>query len=750
MRDERRVLAKLAAHFDAAMKRGARAGLELDRFGCNVERLVPYGTCWPAEVAPKVAGLPPTFRRYFLGALRGAPWEQIAEALSVYWGFSLERDAGLRGCIARLLAIAPLTDALSWCRVIQRVAPAHRMHFAELLIESATFERLPDREAVKGLLRADELSPDPVYRHRMFHALSIVRAGEALGYILDGFFLANKYHERVNFDEVGAESSTGEAVEDLVAHLKGSADWSDSYALTLWNRCGQLADFKGLLRDPRWRALDASSAHQLSRTFTGLIYHDVTGAALTRKWRVVRRRAGELLDFVARVPTPYRLKAVDHLDEVIWVWDDPVQLDRALNDYLALLLRLCDQPFSTAGYAYDPLARLSALGTTHWQTVLQAADTSFMCLESATRRENDARLIACAFWSMANDIPELTAHAFATQPQPLLRAARRLGTLSGPARRELLRRFRAHPLVAVDYLAAQAADLVWLVDAHPEDRTLDPLPKRLRRYLHGELALRDEQVARDRVLLQQKWPALRLNVLGQLVVQTLAQGMPSNRYNAKVRHALGMTAAADEHRRVLKRLLSAYLKGNPQYAEAHPGNRKWRSAHPRIDIDTWTGGIRLTRITRNHGVIELGMESDPLEVLRLGSYVGTCLGLGGGLSRLAPAITLDINKQVVYARDASGQVIARQLLAISEHDQLVCYLVYPKRVDVAVRRAFRDYDRMLAQKLGIPVFDPSADHAAKPLVISILSQDFWDDGAWDLDVHSIRFDDPGTAARKLQ
>ncbi|HEY3243244.1 MAG TPA: hypothetical protein VGM03_07825, partial [Phycisphaerae bacterium] len=36
MRDERRVLAKLAAHFDAAMKRGARAGLELDRFGCNV------------------------------------------------------------------------------------------------------------------------------------------------------------------------------------------------------------------------------------------------------------------------------------------------------------------------------------------------------------------------------------------------------------------------------------------------------------------------------------------------------------------------------------------------------------------------------------------------------------------------------------------------------------------------------------------------------------------------------------------
>jgi len=37
---------------------------------------------------------------------------------------------------------------------------------------------------------------------------------------------------------------------------------------------------------------------------------------------------------------------------------------------------------------------------------------------------------------------------------------------------------------------------------------------------------------------------------------------------------------------------------------------------------------------------------------------------------------LDVNKQVVYARDPHGAVIGRQLLAISEADELVCFSVY--------------------------------------------------------------------------
>ena len=65
------------------------------------------------------------------------------------------------------------------------------------------------------------------------------------------------------------------------------------------------------------------------------------------------------------------------------------------------------------------------------------------------------------------------------------------------------------------------------------------------------------------------------------------------------------------------------------------------------------------------------LEQDPLEVLKMGTYVGSCLGLGGGLTYSAAAALLDVNKQVLYARDEQGTVIARQLVAISDDNQLV-------------------------------------------------------------------------------
>jgi hypothetical protein len=123
------------------------------------------------------------------------------------------------------------------------------------------------------------------------------------------------------------------------------------------------------------------------------------------------------------------------------------------------------------------------------------------------------------------------------------------------------------------------------------------------------------------------------------------------------------------------------------------------------------------------------VEPDPLEALKLGTYVGTCLGRGGNLEYSAAAVVLDVNKQVVYARDRRGSVVGRQLLAISEADELVCFAVYgTARVDL-LEPLFRDHDRAFASRLGLALFGGSAA-AEHYEIATILSRAWWDDLPW--------------------
>lgn len=110
-----------------------------------------------------------------------------------------------------------------------------------------------------------------------------------------------------------------------------------------------------------------------------------------------------------------------------------------------------------------------------------------------------------------------------------------------------------------------------------------------------------------------------------------------------------------------------------------------------------------------------------------GTYVGSCLGLGGGLSYSAAAVLLDVNKQVLYARDQHGTVIARQLVAISDNDQLVPFSVYPQSAPSWLQLAFDQYDTKLAAVLGISRIDPTQAYDVE----NVLSHEWWDDGAWD-------------------
>lgn len=146
--------------------------------------------------------------------------------------------------------------------------------------------------------------------------------------------------------------------------------------------------------------------------------------------------------------------------------------------------------------------------------------------------------------------------------------------------------------------------------------------------------------------------------------------------------------------------------------------------HGGIDAQRWYDGVEIAVTLDDGEQVRLALEQDPLEVLKLGSYVGSCVGLGGSQSYSAIAVLLDANKQVVYARNARGRVLARQLIALSEKTELVVFAVYPESAKALIP-AFRKFDNTFARHLGVPLCRTSDYEIAL-----ILAQDWWDDVAW--------------------
>lgn len=89
---------------------------------------------------------------------------------------------------------------------------------------------------------------------------------------------------------------------------------------------------------------------------------------------------------------------------------------------------------------------------------------------------------------------------------------------------------------------------------------------------------------------------------------------------------------------------------------------------------------------------------------------------------------LDINKNVVYARNQRGLVLGRQLIAISEEDELVCFHVYAGNPE-QLEPLFGEFGRALAARLRVATFNPSTATSGYQIA-SILSHEWWDDGAW--------------------
>ena len=687
-----------------------------------------------AENQQQVASLPIAFRRDIYWPIRHQPWELITSALGAYWALDLENNQPLRTCIGLLFSFEPTNITVNWCKIIAHIPVHRRIHFAELLGVSPALHQSPDKQVIEDIIRIDTLSTDESYRHRIHYAFNTISRNHDLTYALDGMLLANKWKNDYHFDAVASITGVAAAVSRFAEHVYTPGDWNFFGPLDIWKRSSQLDGIPDFLNKLNWERLAPNNCEEFVRILTNIIYDDLDDRTLADKWAMIKKISGHLFQLVEKTEIPYRHKALAIIYEYIWSIDNPETMHTNLSRLSHVIDRTCHRALTTSEYSSAALASLISLLPEHWTAIAESPDTSYKKLDSSTVRKNEGLLIGDGLYSLCRDIPELAAAGFAQFTGQLVNAAKTLGVLNDPTRNRVIQNFLNHPVWPLDMGNTPPKGLLELVEKHIQPGMSNPISRRLREHLQGSRTMNHEQVSRDTKNLHQNWPGFQLDVLTQIALDQMSQGMPDIDLTGKVRHAIMIQQVSEENRRSLRRMLKEYLGGHEDCIDNHPQNLQWLKNRSNLNLEAWHNGITLREEVRETGPLKLELEKDPLEVLRLGTYLGTCLGIGGICSYSCASIALDVNKQVIYAKNSTGSVVARQIIAISEDNLLVCFSVYPEKSSPEVKKLFKEYDQRFAETLGVNVFlSTDNENQETYKIASLISQGFWDDNHWNLD-----------------
>lgn len=680
------------------------------------------------------ARLPELFRISLYPLVRRQAAVELSGALALYWALGLDHDPERLAAAAYLFSLQSGPNTGAWCRLVAASLEEQRTPLLHLLIASGAYT-VSAQDLPPSLTEqlAEVLSgADPLYRaYWLLHGLT---TGIAPDYLVAGFRLADAYEINYAFHNVTRSGCfPAQAVSDLWRHLAPADGFYPGSALMLWRQCGEQEGLGELIKAVNWAQYSPDVAYRYHRLFSDRSWDDLTPKERAVKWPVVREQRGAIEALLQVVPEDYQRKCLLHLEEYLWQWDSPAELTANLPTAYALTQRLCGPPFGRNSDPSQVLTDfLAELAPPLRERFRNAPDASFRRLEEACRRDNDTRLIGCGTYTLTRTLPDFSVRCFEAYPALLLKVAKLLGCLPLPVRDAVAAPFCASPLFMAGVAALPLTDAAGLVETHRDPQAFHPIPPKLREHLAGTRTLTPAALASAAAQMGKQALRTGLEMLEQAALRTLEEGYAVEAGAEPVRHALQMERLADDNRRTLRKFLRAYWGGRPRYIEDHPQTRRWLAAHPRVDLGVWLRGAPYQRELVGLGLITLAVEQDPLEALKLGTYVGSCLGLGGIFTHSAAAVVLDINKQVIYARDARGTVLARQLVALAEDNRLVCFSVYPLGVKPELAVLFAEYDRLMSQALGLPLYD--ANSSEDYTIARILSHAWWDDFAWNLTV----------------
>ena len=249
-----------------------------------------------------------------------------------------------------------------------------------------------------------------------------------------------------------------------------------------------------------------------------------------------------------------------------------------------------------------------------------------------------------------------------------------------------------------DWLRTEPPAAQWIQSLGPDvraDRWRAPYEKTLN--YRPKNALAEKRRRMDADLAQAR----------QLLERAGAKGIASNAYEALADKLIELRAVqppADDNERT-----------------------SWKPPDPAL-LDEVGMNLERVRIAEQtpdsdyEGQIILSVESDPFEILFMGEYgFASCLSLRGINAWGAVSNAIDIDKTVIWAKDAGGNVVGRRLIALTPTGILV-FRTYTNRHGLSLGTAFDQFIAEYAAYCGTTV--RHGGHAGP-----LLSDRWYDDGA---------------------
>ncbi len=687
---------------------------------------------WSAENVEAFAKLPADFHRHFGWHLQIVDWKQAAWLVPLYWDLNLREETSLKRLIAMMLHRDGLTRRLSWVESMRVLTPARRTAFAELLFELRVGTDT-EGELEPMVARLDQLCTDDNFRSRAHYLLSqpwdVTIAGEVLAQIE----LLNDFYPRGTLSEVEPSVGGALAVHSVMVLLQDAEDdWAGTgYCALLLETCGDFDGFVGLLTDFPLEVMGADVAYTFLSLITSQQYLDCGWRATEEKWAWMRKHVSGWARSVIDVEPEYRCKYLRYLSQFLWEWDSPVDLQCRLGPTVAWATRLCSRPFLEEAVGVYALSRIPQLLWSSIIDALEAPDAALLSLEKVARRDNDDSLTGFGLLALALSAPDLVLTGLRSGSGALAATAKTLGSARRADGIRIVGDVCGGALFKLDPSARSTEQLVRVLLSDGPRSAQSLISRKVRQHFEGEVALSEAQVARVGSRIRESWSDILLGCVADAVSSRLAErsGVVSATPSPKEVHALRMVFAAEGNRRMLRKILKSHFAGERDFINKHPINLGWLNQHPRLQGSAWCEGFKYTHESHDLGWLTITLEQDPLEVLRMGTYVGTCLGLGGSFAHSAAAIMMDGNKHVAYCKDRKGVVLARQLLVMSEDEELWCFEVYPTESSDELVNLFSSFDRALAASMGVSVFDPEAndDSDAEDRILPLLSSEWWND-----------------------
>jgi hypothetical protein len=723
-----RILVPLSRFLPAVRRRLLRSGYSTLVVE-GIEREFPLTTDSSRLRQKKQWALPAAFVQFVLPLVRWASPRELSKYLALFKDLDLEHDQQMLAAVSCLIAASDAHRAYSWSRIAV-VLPAHRrVVFIRTVMETNACANQAASRTGAQVEELNDLATDAQFPLWIGKLLDGIRDGVSAGYLLAGFRFAARFCPDHRFDIAGrCDNFPESAVEELIVELIDDP-YSGWFPMALWERSARLPGLADVIRTSKWRGF-VSAAKRYFEFLVGIVYHELPERALQKKWTAIRQQIPEIETLLMSVSAAHQPKAVGCVADWLWWLDDPVDIATRLPEGYRLLRRLAAPPFSTAHGAAG--AWCSFLGVAPrglLERFLSAPDSSFEAIERACVRENEALLIMRGFDCLIRHLAPFTVEAFLAAPKRLAKMEKVLGTVALPVRAEIIKCSQGHPLFDPALQKMPISEAYAKIKPHLTDKHTNPFPSRLRAWLEEKIVLSPGSLERHQRVFTARLLLTRLDLIEQLVFERLKRGFPAGQLTKEGEHALQLLGYTRENRRGLRRFLSAHWSGDHSYLSKHPATIAWYRKHKAISRDLWENGIPF----QSDG-FTIQIERDPLEILKLGTYVGSCLAVGGLCAYSAAAALLDANKQVLYGRDRRGSVIARQLLAISDDDRLVCFTVYPAAASPSVKAAFREYDFAFADALDLPLYNRGEEGTPDYQVGSILSAHWWDDESWDFKI----------------